>query len=129
MSSWRTLQRAASTLVSTFFLQACATLLFAQPQPPIPQDPDKARLEGRVFNSVTGEPLRKTRLTLRVNVAQRNQPAATYTVTSDAEGKYTFANVDPGDYQLTAIHDGFADLRLGDRSARKPEPIQFAPKD
>jgi hypothetical protein len=90
-----------------------------------------------VFDSVTGEPLRKTRLTLRMNVAQQQgqsrqqqqQLVTTYTVTSDAEGKYTFTNVDPGDYQLTAVHDGFAGLRLGDRSARKPEPVVLGPKD
>ena len=124
-------------------LKACATLLLlaltlqAQPPQPVPQDPDKARLEGHVFNSVTGEPLRKTRLTLRMNAAQdrttrqspSEKPVTTYTVTSDAEGKFVFANVDPGDYQLTAVHDGFADLRLGDRSARKPEPILLTAKD
>jgi hypothetical protein len=93
------------------------------------QDPEKARLEGRVFHAVTEEPLRKTRLTLRMNVAERNQPASTYAVTSDAEGKYVFANVDPGDYQLNAVHDGFAPLRLGDRSVRKPEPIVLNAKD
>jgi hypothetical protein len=115
-----------------------ASLLHAQQQGSTPaQDPEKARLEGRVFNSVTGEPLRKTRLTLRMNVAQRQgqgrqqqeQPVTTYTVTSDAEGKYAFANVEPGDYELIVVHDGFADLRLGDRSARKPEPILLGAKD
>jgi hypothetical protein len=117
---------------------ACAALVFSQSNQEPPQDPDKARLEGRVFNSVTGEPLRKTRLTLLMNVAQQQsqgrqqqpqQPVSTYTVTADAEGKYTFANVDPGDYQLTATRDGFADLHLGNRSARKAEPILLGAKD
>jgi hypothetical protein len=121
-----------------FLLLLSAHILFAQsPDPAIPQDPDKARLEGRVFNSVTGEPLRKTHLTLRMNVAQQQgqgrqqqqQPVSTYTVTSDAEGQYVFPNVDPGDYQLTATHDGFADLRLGNRAARNTEPILLGPKD
>ena len=58
--------------------------LHAQTQP-IPQDPDKARLEGVVLNSATGEPLRKTTLTLRMNVAapapnQPRPPETTYTV-------------------------------------------------
>jgi hypothetical protein len=120
-------------------LAACATLLSAQAPSPdtVPQDPDKARLEGHVFNSVGGEPLRKARLTLRMNVAQQQTqgrqqpplPPSTYTVTSDAEGKYAFPNVDPGDYQLTVTHDGFADLKLGDRSARRVEPIVLNAKD
>jgi hypothetical protein len=113
-------------------------LLLAQQEQLVPQDRDKARLEGRVFNSVTGEPLKKTRLTLRMNVAQqqgqgRQQqqqgPVTSYTVTSDAEGKFTFANVDPGDFQLTATHDGFADLRLGNRSAPKAEPLVLGTGD
>ena len=61
-----------------------------------------------MLNAVTNEPLRKVTLTLRMNVAalqtQRGQQpvATTYTVTSDAMGKFAFANVDPGDYQLHA---------------------------
>jgi hypothetical protein len=102
----------------------------------VPQDPDKARLEGHVFNSATAEPLRKAKLTLRMNVAQQQtqrqqqQPVSVYTVTSDAEGAFVFANVDPGDYQLNVTHDGFADLRLGNRSGpKKPEPILLAASD
>jgi hypothetical protein len=138
MRLWRTLLlgfyvRPPSTRVSMLHAEACATVLltlltgwvaFAQAQ-----DPEKARLEGRVFHAVTGEPLRKTRLTLRMNVAQSNQPASTYAVTSDAEGKYVFANVEPGDYKLTAAHDGFAEFTLGDRSARKTEPVLLNAKD
>jgi hypothetical protein len=111
-------------------------LLFAQPQQPVPQDPDKARLEGHVFNLVTGEPLRKTRLTLRMNVAQQHdtrqqqQPVTSYTATSDTEGLFAFVNVEPGDYRLVATHDGFADVRMGNYSGvRKPEPIALGPSD
>ena len=98
-------------------------------QQPVPQDPDKARLEGTVLNAATSEPLRKTTLTLRMNVAApaRNQPQApqtAYTVTSGVTGKFEFANVDPGDYQLTARHDGFADMRLGNTgNGKRVEPI------
>jgi hypothetical protein len=35
----------------------------------VAQDPAKGRLEGQVLNAVTNEPLRKTRLTLRMNAA------------------------------------------------------------
>jgi hypothetical protein len=112
-------------------LLALPALLLAQTPQPVPQDPAKARLEGQVLNSVTNEPLRMTRLTLRMNVAamttQRGQqPGATstYTVTSDAAGRFEFANVDPGDYQLTVRRDGFANLVLGAKyTAHKTDPI------
>jgi hypothetical protein len=64
-----------------------------------------------------------------MNVGDAKRPTSTYTVTSDAEGKYAFPNVEPGDYELIVSHDGFADLHLGDRSARKPEPVLLTPKD
>src|SRR5438445_5680759 len=111
-------------------------ILLAQAPQTVPQDPAKARLDGQVLNSVTSEPLRKTRLTLRMNVSaatsQRQQPAATstYTITSDASGKFEFANVDPGDYQLTVRRDGFANLVLGTKNAaRKTEPILLGAGD
>src|SRR4051794_10264738 len=104
--------------------------LIAQAQAPAPQQQEKAALEGQVLNTPTGEPLRKSVLTLRMNVAatetqRRDQPpATTYTVVSDAGGKFAFANVDPGDYRLIARHDGFADVVLGNTgTGRKVEPI------
>src|SRR5437016_13834660 len=101
--------------------------LFAQQA--VPQDPDKASLEGQALNAISGEPLRKTRVTLRMNVAstpsQRQQipqqppPAQpSQTVTTDSAGKFAFANVEPGDYQLTARHDGFADVQRGTGGGR-----------
>ena len=112
------------------FLLALACPLLAQLPQGVSQDPEKAALEGQVLNAVTNEPLRKASLTLRMNVAavttQRGQqPAATtYTVTSDAMGKFAFVNVDLGDYQLTARHDGFANVTLGNTgNGRKFEPI------
>ena len=112
-------------------------VLLAQAPQPVAQDPAKARLEGQVLNSITNEPLRKTRLTLRMNVAamttqRQQQPGATptYTVTSDAMGKFEFPNVDPGDYQLTIRRDGFANLVLGAKNAaRKTDPILLGASD
>jgi hypothetical protein len=109
--------------------------LFAQAPQAVVQDPEKAALEGQVLNAATGEPLRKATLTLLMNVAavttQRGErPATAYTVTSDAVGKFAFANVDPGDYRLVARRDGFADLTLGNTgSGRKVEPILLSRAD
>src|SRR5437764_700778 len=95
---------------ATLFAQPVlfGVVLLAQAPQPVAQDPAKARLEGQVLNAVGKEPLKKARLTLRMNVAamqtqRQQQPAATstYTVTSDAMGKFEFPNVEPGDYQMT----------------------------
>jgi hypothetical protein len=123
--------------MKTALFLALPLAIVAQPPQPVPQDPAKARLEGQVLNSVTNEPLHKTRLTLRMNAAamtagRQQQPAttSTYTVTSDAMGKFEFANVDPGDYQLSIRRDGFAVLVLGARyAARKTPPILLGAGD
>ncbi len=70
--------------------------------PPLVQDRDKASLEGQVLNSATGEPLRKVRVTLKMNVAapqatrQPPQPAAPppsgVTLVTDTAGKFLFPN-------------------------------------
>lgn len=123
--------------MKSVILYALPVLLLAQPPQPVVQDPAKARLEGHVLSSITNEPLRKTKLTLRMNVAaaaaQRQQqatPPSTFTATTDATGAFVFANVEPGDYQLTVRRDGFAAQTLGARNAaRKTDPILLGPGD
>jgi hypothetical protein len=102
--------------MKTALFLAIPVVLLAQPAQPVAQDPAKSRLEGQVLNSVTKEPLRKARLTLQLNAAA----LTTYPATSDAMGRFVFANVDPGDYELAIRHDGFADLVLG---AKRPLPL------
>ena len=85
-------------------------LLLAQTQQPVPQDPDKARLEGRVFNAVTGEPLRKTErseladsatVTLVPTGSHRSRPFHK-SITTDAAGHFTIRGIAPGSYKLFA---------------------------
>jgi protocatechuate 3,4-dioxygenase beta subunit len=118
------------------------------------QQPEKATLEGQLVNAVGGEGLRKVRLSLRMNVARQGaqpqqllpargqrspaaqpQPTpppapAAVTVVSDLTGKFLFENLEPGNYQLTARRDGFADVTLGNQQVgKKTEPIILAPGD
>jgi hypothetical protein len=104
-----------------------------------PNPPAKASLEGHVVNAVGGEPLRKVRLSLRMNVAGGSQQRQSGQVQvmfvsiaaqTDATGKFVFENVDPGDYQLTARRDGFATETLGALTeGKKREPVVLAPGD
>src|SRR5215831_1398178 len=100
--------------------------------------PAKATLEGQVVNAVGGEPLRKVRLSLRLNVAARSEPRRavqsqaptnlTISVQSDAAGKFVFESIEPGDYQLTARRDGFQNEVMGALSqGKKREPIILGP--
>jgi len=88
-----------------------------------------ATLSGKVVNSVTGEPLRKTDITLSngtdsagLEMAMRMfggggadapptpEPAAkSFKGATDANGEFHIDSVDPGDYSLKATHVGYVD--------------------
>lgn len=72
----------------------------------------KCRVEGNVFNSVTGQPVRKARLTLAP--AKGGDPV---TGATNAQGMYVLANVAPGEYVLNVSRDGYLPQRYG---AKKP---------
>lgn len=90
-------------------------------------EPKPGRIEGRVANSISNEPVRKATVTL-VGAPSRNATAGAaggnrqgnpeipqfgggagsrLAVTTDAEGKFVFENVSPGDYRLIAEKAGF----------------------
>ncbi len=71
---------------------------------------------GRTVNLVTGEPLRKVTLSLR----KTEGPGASYSATSDAEGRFAFSKVAPGRYRLQGERVGFTDqsYSMSSRSQR-----------
>ena len=117
---------------------ASSALLFAQQQPPPVPPQDKCAIDGKVLNLVTGQPVRKARLTLTLvippNQAPRRpgqpapQPPPPAVVTSGADGTFAFPDLDPGTYRLASRHDNYSNQQYG---ARKPgqtgEPIVLAP--
>jgi hypothetical protein len=70
-------------------------------------------VEGTVLNAVTGQPVRKARITL-TPAQDGGEPVLAAT---DAHGKYTLANIDPGKYGLMAAHDGYMEQHYG---AKRP---------
>ncbi|HEX8985163.1 MAG TPA: carboxypeptidase regulatory-like domain-containing protein [Bryobacteraceae bacterium] len=77
-----------------------------------PQDKKLARLEGRVVNSVTGQPVRKAKL----RISQRAQEPQAAGTESDAAGHFAFENLEPGTYQLMAEKPGYLQQVYGSRA-------------
>jgi hypothetical protein len=96
-------------------------LLLWQAQVAIPtaDDPQLARIEGRVVHALTGEAVRNVQLTLR----KRSQDPATsmgagaLTAASDDGGKFHFDKLEPGTYSLYAERTGFLRQEYGARTS------------
>ncbi len=84
------------------FVSACT--LAAQPKP------GTGSIDGHVFDSVTGAPVRKASVSLVASQLQVRLTADT-----DAQGRFEFTALPPGTYKLTAKHAGFLD-----HAARRP---------
>jgi 5-hydroxyisourate hydrolase-like protein (transthyretin family) len=88
-----------------------------------PQEKKLARLEGRTVNAVTGEPVRKVKLTLTRGSQQGDSASAT----SDADGRFVFADLEPGTYILRAAKIGYIQQAYGSRPGSFSEiPITLA---
>jgi hypothetical protein len=88
-----------------------AHCVFSQ-ETPVDKRKDLATLQGRIANSVTGEPLGDVSLMLRA------LPPGTETVklSSDADGRFSFEDIEPGSYILSASWRGSQDQVYGARS-------------
>src|SRR5579859_8799 len=63
-------------------------------------------IEGRVVNSITGDPVRQAQVALHHADAPSETPAIAIT---DATGRFALKNLKPGKYSLDATHSGFLD--------------------
>jgi protocatechuate 3,4-dioxygenase beta subunit len=69
----------------------------------------RCSVDGMVVNSATGEPVRRAAVSLRrTEPGQSKTSPGTYTVPADAQGKFLFADIEPGAYNLVAERSGFA---------------------
>ncbi|HZU24184.1 MAG TPA: carboxypeptidase regulatory-like domain-containing protein [Bryobacteraceae bacterium] len=69
---------------------------------------DKCVIEGNVYNSLTGEPLKKAEIVL--SLQDRAMQPLTAAIT-DAAGHYSIDDVAPGRYHVMARRNGFVDTR------------------
>ena len=93
-----------------------APLVFGQTQQlpsPAPEvkPEDKCIVEGQVISAVTGEPVKKAQLMLR----KADGPGSPFAAASDAGGKFSIADIDPGKYRLSVTRTGFVSQQYGAR--------------
>ena len=81
---------------------------------------DKCTVEGKILNSMTGEPLKKAHVTLRrMDSTTFNAPP--YGAVTDAGGHFAIVNIDPGRYHLSVERTGYA------RSENTPRNLKSSP--
>ena len=107
----------------------CASLC-AQTVPNVKPD-DKASIEGTVVSATTGEPLKKTHITLHPLGQQNGIP---YGTVSDNAGHFLLDGLDPGRYAMGAARNGFVGLAkptilvLGNAQAMKDVTVKLTPQ-
>src|SRR5678815_4278509 len=101
-----------------------------QPQPPNsqpgntqPAQPrDRCSVEGQVMNSLTGEPVRKAHISLQGMGSPNSRGASpsTYAAVTDAGGRFTIQDIEPGVYFMGAERNGFIDAQSGRWGQARP---------
>jgi 5-hydroxyisourate hydrolase-like protein (transthyretin family) len=110
--------------IAAAFVLALAGLLSAQPPgrrggplppeaPPVKPE-ERCMVEGQVLNQASGEPVARANLILRRVDGRGDAPSST---SSDASGKFTMKDLEPGRYRLFVSRNGFVQQEYG---ARQP---------
>jgi protocatechuate 3,4-dioxygenase beta subunit len=79
-------------------------------------------VSGRVLNAANNEPVRRAHLTLRRkdNPAGGSGMSAAFVTTTDDHGRFAMKDIEPGKYDFSAKHAGFADTGYGARRPGRP---------
>jgi protocatechuate 3,4-dioxygenase beta subunit len=96
------------------------------------QPPEKCLIRGRVLNVLTGEPLKRASVWVEPFSPTRGVMAAPTvsgpSAVTDAEGRYTLSNLEPGAYLISARRNGYLAQGYG---AAAPEvvgpPVKLTP--
>jgi hypothetical protein len=91
--------------------------------PPVGTSAPTARISGQIIDAASGQPIEHALLRLvSFEVMRVARSAGT-----DAEGRFTFGDLVPGRYQLTASARGYLALQFGQRVVSEPgRPIDLA---
>ena len=77
---------------------------------------DRGSISGYIVKIGTGEPLSKAIVTLSMYNGSRNQ---SYTATTATGGQFSFQNLEPGQYRLSASRSGYVRMEYGARSPNR----------
>ncbi len=83
----------------------------------LPSKQAEASITGYILKMGPGEPLATTSVMISPFNAGISE---SYTATTDAEGDFSFQNLDPGQYRLIATKNGFARMEYGAPGPNKP---------
>ena len=95
----------------------------SQPVNTQPAQPrDRCSVEGQVMNPLTGEPVRKAHISLQGMGSPNSRGASpsTYAAVTDAGGRFTIQDVEPGTYFMGAERNGFIDAQSGRWGQARP---------
>jgi Carboxypeptidase regulatory-like domain len=117
---------------------AALAFLFSQAQGPAQQQRQipAGSIEGLVLQAASSDPIPKAQVTLiRVVPPPANLTPATLPtpiasippILTDAVGKFSFANLEPGTYRVSAGRNGFVRMNYGERFSTGPGTIITVP--
>ena len=91
------------------------------PQAPETRPEDLCSIEGQIFNSVSGEPLRKAEIILNRTDVTPDQAglSSSFGASSDAGGKFSMKGIEPGKYRMRVTRNGFVDTQYGAHGASR----------
>lgn len=87
---------------------------------PAAKETSKASLEGTVVKEPSGEPLKKAVVEL---IAENQEEGGNYTATSDQDGHFRIANIQPGRYKLFVERPGYIEV---DKQRRRSQGVSLS---
>ena len=116
---YRTVSKMRPVSIVCFLLLLCWQAGAQAPQPigaPKTQNNAECVLAGTVVRLDTGEPLKKATVILR---SHDNGEQSVFVIT-DAQGRFQFNKVEPGNYSLEVLHNGFVKMGYGQKKYGDP---------
>jgi len=87
----------------------------------------KCRIAGTVVDAVTQQPVRDSEVMLRGPMASASANWKSLSTTADSDGRFSFDDLAPGRYMVTAFHRGYVNMGPGQGGTRPRMAAVVAP--